>query len=58
VHHEELHNFYSSSNIVKVIKSRKVRLPGYVECMRYMTTEYKILVVGGKKRPLERPRSR
>jgi hypothetical protein len=30
LHNEELHNFYTSPNIVRVIKSRKLRWAGYV----------------------------
>jgi hypothetical protein len=56
LHSEELHNLYSSSNIIKVIKSSIVRWVDLVACMgmRYV---YKILV--GKpegKRSLRRPR--
>jgi hypothetical protein len=30
LHNEELHNLYSSSNIVRVIKSRRMRMAGNV----------------------------
>jgi hypothetical protein len=30
VHNEELHNFYSSLNIVSIIKSRKTSLVGHI----------------------------
>jgi hypothetical protein len=30
-HNEELHNLYSSPSIIRMIKSRKIRLTGYVE---------------------------
>jgi hypothetical protein len=30
LHNEELHNLYSSPNIIKMIKSRRVRLSGHV----------------------------
>jgi hypothetical protein len=30
LHNEELHNLYASQNIVRVIKSRKMRWEGYV----------------------------
>jgi hypothetical protein len=33
LHNDELHNLYSSLNIVRVIKSRKMRWAGHVVCM-------------------------
>jgi hypothetical protein len=30
LHNEELHDLYSSPNIIRVIKSRRMRLAGYV----------------------------
>jgi hypothetical protein len=33
LHIEELHNLYASSNIITVIKSRRMRWTGSVECM-------------------------
>jgi hypothetical protein len=33
---EELHNLYSTSNIIRVIKSRKMRREGYVARMGEM----------------------
>jgi hypothetical protein len=33
LHNEELHNLYSSPSIIRMIKSRKMRLPGYVARM-------------------------
>jgi hypothetical protein len=30
LHNEELHNFYSSPNIIRMIKSRRMRWAGYV----------------------------
>jgi hypothetical protein len=32
-HNEELHNLYFSSNIIKVIKSMRMRWAGHVACM-------------------------
>jgi hypothetical protein len=55
--HNELHNLYSSSNIVRVIKSRKVRLAGHVACMGEGRGVNRVLV--GKpegKRPPATPR--
>jgi len=45
---EELHNLYSSPNIVKAIKSRRMRWVGYIACMRDMRNVYKILVANLK----------
>jgi hypothetical protein len=57
MHNEELHNLHASPNIVRVIKSWKIRRAGQVACMAEMKNAYKILV--GKpegKRELRRPR--
>jgi hypothetical protein len=35
-HNEELHNFYSSPNMFRTIKSRKMRCAGHVTCMGKM----------------------
>jgi hypothetical protein len=59
LHNEELHNLYSSPNIIKIIKSRRMRWAGHVERMGETRNAYRILV--GKpegKRPLGRPRRR
>jgi hypothetical protein len=59
LHNEEFHNLYASSNIVRVIKSRRMRLEGHVVCTEEMKIAFKILV--GKpegKRPLRRHRHR
>ena len=59
VHNEELHSLYSSPNIVKVIKSRRLRLAGHVARMEEGRSALKILT--GKpigKRSLGRPRRR
>jgi hypothetical protein len=56
---DELHSLYSSPNIVKVIKARRLRWAGHVARMGEGRGVYRILV--GKpesKRPLERPRRR
>jgi hypothetical protein len=57
LHNEELHRLYSSPNIIRTIKSRSMRLAGYVARMGKKRNAYMILV--GKpvrKIPLERPR--
>jgi hypothetical protein len=56
LHNEELHSLYSSPNIIRMIKSRRVKWTGHVARMGVMRNAYKILVgnfVG--KRPLGRP---
>jgi len=59
MHNEELNDFYSSPNIVRVIKSRRMRWAGRVERMGEERGVYRVLA--GKpegKRPLGRPRRR
>jgi hypothetical protein len=59
LHNEELHNLYSSPNIIKQIKSRRMRWMGHMVHMEEERKCYKVLV--GKpeeKRPLGRPRRR
>jgi hypothetical protein len=59
LHNEELYILYSSPNIIRQIKSRRVRWMGHVALMREERKVYKVLV--GKpegKRPLERPKHR
>jgi hypothetical protein len=56
---EGLHDLYSSPNIIRQIKSRKMRWAGHVARMREGRKLYKVLL--GKqegKRPLGRPRRR
>jgi hypothetical protein len=55
--HDELHNLYSSPNIVRVIKSRRMRWAGRVALMGEGRGVYRVLVVRPEgKRPLGRPR--
>jgi hypothetical protein len=59
LHNEELHNFYSSPSIIKLVKSRTMRWVRHVARMGEKRNAYRILV--GKpegKRPLGRPRRR
>jgi hypothetical protein len=44
LHNEELHNFYSSLNIIRMSKSRRVRLKEYVARMGETRNAYRILV--------------
>jgi hypothetical protein len=58
LHNEELHNFYSSQNIIGLSKSRRMRWAGHVAHLG-TRNEYKIFV--GKSegnRPLGSPTSR
>jgi hypothetical protein len=57
LHNEELRDLYSSSTIIKIIKSRKMRWAGHVARMGEKRNAYRLLV--GKpegKRRLGRPR--
>jgi hypothetical protein len=56
-HNEELHNLYSSPNIIRQIKSRRMRWAGHVARMGEERNVYRVLV--GKregKRPCDRPK--
>jgi hypothetical protein len=58
LHSEELHNLYSSPDIIRQVKSRRMRWAGHVARMR---GERCVQGFGGKpegKRPLGRPRRR
>jgi len=56
---EELNDLYSSPNIVRVIKSRRMRRAGHVACMDLEKGVYRILVgIPERRRPLGRPRRR
>jgi hypothetical protein len=52
LHNEELHNMYSSTNIMKQIKSRRMRWAGHVACMG----EKCVQRFGGKARRKESTR--
>jgi len=59
LHNEEQNDLYSSPNIVRVIKSRRMRWTGHVARMGEERGVYRVLM--GKlegKRPLGRPRRR
>ena len=57
LHNEELHSLYRSPNIVRGIKSRRLRLAGHVARMEEGRSAFKMLT-GTGKRPLGRPRRR
>jgi hypothetical protein len=44
LHNDELHSLYSSTNIVRVIKSRRMRWEGHVARMREGRGVYRVLV--------------
>jgi len=55
LYHEDLHNLYTSANVIRAIKARRMRWAGHVACIGDKRNAYKILV--GKpegKRPLGR----
>jgi hypothetical protein len=59
LHNEELHNFYSPPDIIRQVKSRRMRWAGYVARMGEEGKVYKVLVGEPEgKRPLGRPRRR
>jgi hypothetical protein len=59
LHNDELHSLYSSPNIVRVIKSRRMRWAAHVARMAEGRGVHRVLVGRPEgKRPLERPRRR
>jgi hypothetical protein len=59
LHSDELHNLYSSPNIIRQIKSMRMRWVGHVACTGEERNVYKVVM--GKpegKKPLARPRRR
>jgi hypothetical protein len=59
LHNEELNDLHSSPNIIRVIKSRRMRWAGHIARMGEGRGAYRILV--GRpdvRRPLGRPRHR
>ena len=59
LHNAELHVLYSSPNIIRNLKSRRLRWAGHVARIEQFRNAYRVLV--GKpesKRPSERPRRR
>jgi hypothetical protein len=58
LHNEELHDMYASPNIIRVIKSRKIRWAGYVAGMGEMRKAYRILIgIPERKRQFGKTRS-
>ena len=59
LHNEELNDLYSSPNIVRVIKLRRMRLAGHVARMGDERGVFRVLVGKSEgRRPLGRPRRR
>jgi hypothetical protein len=59
LHNDELHNLYSSPNIVSVIKSRRLRWAGHVARMGEGRGVYRVFIGRPEgERPLGRPRRR
>jgi hypothetical protein len=59
LHNEELNDLYSSPNIIRVIKSRRMRWEGHVARMGERSGTCKILVGRPEgRRPLGRPKRR
>jgi hypothetical protein len=44
LHNEELHKLYSSSDIIRQVKSRRMRWAGHVGCMGEGRNVYRVLV--------------
>jgi hypothetical protein len=59
LHNEELHNLYSSPDIIRQVKSRRMRWAGHVARIGEERKVYKVLVRKPEgRRPLGRPRRR
>jgi hypothetical protein len=59
LHNGELHTLYLSPDIIRQIKSRRMRWAGHVARMGEGRNVYRVLVgQPERKRPLERPRRR
>jgi hypothetical protein len=59
LHNDELHSLHSSPNIVRLIKSRRMRWAGHMACVEEGRGVYRVLVGRPKsKRPVGRPMHR
>jgi hypothetical protein len=57
LHNAELNNLFSSPNIVRVVKSRRMRWSGHVARLGKGRVVYRVLVVKPEgRRPLGKPR--
>jgi hypothetical protein len=50
LHNEKLHNLYSLINIIRMIKSRRMRWAGHVARMRHLRNPYKNLFAEPERR--------
>jgi len=56
LHNEELHNSYASPNVVRMVKSRRMRWARHAVCVREMRNIYSFMLCKLEgKRPLGRP---
>jgi hypothetical protein len=53
LHNEELYDLYSSPNIIRVLRSRRMRLAGHVARMGERRGAYRVLVGGGDLREID-----
>jgi hypothetical protein len=44
VHNDELHNLYTSSDIIRIVKSMRMRCVGHVACMGEIRNAHKVFV--------------
>jgi hypothetical protein len=59
LHSEELNDLYCSPNIIRVMKSKRMKLAWHIACMEKRRGVYRVLVGRPEgKRPLGRPRRR
>jgi hypothetical protein len=58
LHNEELHDLYSSTSIIRIIKSRRMRWSGHVARMEKRNAYRSLVGKPGGRRPLGRPRCR
>jgi hypothetical protein len=59
LHNEKVHDLYPSPNVIRIIKSRKMRWARHVARMEEKNIEYMLFVEKPEgKRPLGRPRRR
>jgi hypothetical protein len=57
LHNEELHNSFTSPNIIRMTKSRGIRWAGHVARVKEKRNAYRVFLREPKgKRPLGRPR--
>jgi hypothetical protein len=57
LHNEELYDLYSSQNVIRMIKSRRMRSMGHVACMEDEESAYRDLMGRPeRKKPYGRPR--